>query len=52
VPVKIHRSISPPSATNATPLRLLVDRDFQIEIDQGFDPQLLRRLITTLRSLP
>ncbi len=52
VPLKISRSMPSPAHKCSSPLRLIVDRDLQIEIGPDFDPHLLRRLITTLRSLP
>ena len=52
VPLKIRRPVSHPSNICSTSLRVIVDRDLQIELGSDFDPQLLRRLITTLRSLP
>jgi hypothetical protein len=52
VPVKICSGLPSRSGTNTSSLRLVVDRDLQIEIMPDFDPGLLRRLITTLRSLP
>ena len=52
VPVKISRSLSSSPVINQSTLRLNLARDLQIEIHPGFDPQLLCRLITTLRSLP
>ena len=52
VPVKIRGSLPSPTGINSQSLRLIVDRDLQIEIQSDFDAALLRRLITTLRSLP
>jgi hypothetical protein len=52
VPVKIRRTGPSSSAKHPSPLRLNLAQDLQIDIRPGFDPQLLRRLITTLRSLP
>ena len=52
VPLKIRPSIPSPSAMHASALRLFVKGDLQIEIGPDFDPQLLRRLITALRSVP
>lgn len=43
------------SAKNAPqpgcPLRLVVNNGFKIEVDAGFDPQVLKQLIITLRGL-
>jgi len=50
VPLKIRRSLT--STMKAAPLRVIVDGDLQIEIGPDFDAQLLRRLITALRSMP
>jgi hypothetical protein len=52
VPIKIRRSLPLPGAMESSPLRVTVNGDLQIEIGHDFDPQLLRRLIATLRSLP
>lgn len=52
VPLKIRRPTELPSATNTPPVRVIVAGDLQIEVNATFDPQLLRRLITTLRTLP
>jgi hypothetical protein len=52
VPVKNRGSLPSPACINSHSLRLIVDRDLQIEIQSDFDAELLRRLITTLRSLP
>jgi hypothetical protein len=52
VPVKIHGSLRPAASMRSSSLRLIVDRELQIEIRPDFDPVLLRRLIATLRSLP
>ena len=52
VPVKIHGSLQPAAGMRPNSLRLIVDKDLQIEIRPDFDPGLLRRLIATLRSLP
>ena len=52
VPVKIRRCLALPPERQASCLRVIVDSDLQIEIGSDFDAPLLRRLITTLRSLP
>ena len=52
VPLKIRPSMPTPSAMHSSVLRLFVKGDLQIEIGPDFDPQLLRRLITALRSVP
>jgi len=52
VPVKVRGCLPPSPGINFPSLRLIVDRDLQIEIRPDFDPGLLRRLIATLRSLP
>mgnify|MGYP006865118633 CR=1 FL=1 len=52
VPLKFRRPLRPPSNTCSASIRVVVDRDLQIELGPDFDPRLLRRLITTLRSLP
>lgn len=53
VPLKIRRSVQSASGMCLpSALRLNVGRDLQIEIGPDFDSQLLRRLITTLRTVP
>ena len=52
VPVKIRGGLLSPPDKQTSSLQLTVGGDFQIEIQPDFDPGLLRRLITTLRSLP
>ena len=52
VPVKIQGGSPALSDRYSHSLRLIVNRDLQVEIKPDFDPGLLRRLITTLRSLP
>jgi hypothetical protein len=52
VPIKIRRSVQSASGMcSSSALRLNVGRDLQIEIGPDFDPQLLRRLVTTLRTV-
>ncbi len=53
VPLKIRRSVQSASGMcSPSTFRLTVGRDLQIEIGPDFDSQLLRRLITTLRTVP
>ncbi|MCP4607538.1 MAG: hypothetical protein GY845_02320 [Planctomycetes bacterium] len=52
VPVKIRRSSSSPSDINPSSIGLVMGGDLKIEVMPDFDPRFLRRLITTLRSLP
>jgi transposase len=52
VPVKIHHQIHTSSAAATPSLRLIVDRDLQIEIQHDFDPQLLCKVIAAIRTLP
>jgi len=53
VPLKIRRSVpSGPSLHPPSTLRVKVGRDLQIEIGADFDARFLRRLITTLRTIP
>ena len=52
VPVKVRRCVqSSPDRCSPDTLRVIVGGDLQIEVGSDFDSQLLRRLITTLRSL-
>ena len=52
VPVNLPSGARMASVDRDTSLRIIVDGDLQIEIRSDFDPQLLRRLIATLRSRP
>jgi hypothetical protein len=52
VPLKIRHSQPPSAGMCSASMRVIVDRDLQIELGADFDPRLLCRLITTLRSLP
>ena len=53
VPLKIRRCVQPASGMcSSSALRLNVGRDLQIEIGPDFDSHLLRRLISTLRTVP
>lgn len=52
VPVKIRACLPSPPGINSHSLLLIMDEDIQIEIKSDFDPGLLCRLITTLRTLP
>ena len=52
VPLKIRRSVQSGSGMRpASELRINVGRDLQIEIGPDFDAHLLRRLMTTLRTV-
>ena len=52
VPIKFrHRSPSD-SGMDSPSLRLIVDQDLQIEVRENFDPQLLRKVIAVIRTLP
>lgn len=37
--------------TNHSPIKLIVDEQFKIEIDRGFDPVVLKLLLTALQQL-
>ena len=50
VPVDIRSRGRQLAAAASSSLRLIVDGDLQIEVTADFDPQLLRRLIASLRS--
>jgi hypothetical protein len=53
VPLKIRSTVQTAFGQGSlSMLRLTVGRDFQIEIGPDFDSHLLRRLITTLRTVP
>jgi len=48
---QIRRSITRSSSSQSSALRLVVDENFQIDVGPDFDPQILRRLISTLRTV-
>ena len=51
VPVKLDDFLELPTQSDCTALCLVINNDLEIEIRAGFDPQLLRQLIFTLRGL-
>ena len=52
VPIKFRQPIPTSSSLASHSLRLIVDRNLQIEIGSDFDPQLLRKVISVIRALP
>ncbi len=52
VPIKFRHPASLSSGVSSTSLRLIVGNDLQIEIQHNFDPQLLRKIIAAIRTLP
>jgi hypothetical protein len=52
VPIKFHHRSTSVSDMDSPSLRLIVNRDLQIEVRQNFDPQLLRKVIAAIRTLP
>jgi len=51
VPLELERLLDIPCQQDRAPLCLVINNHFKIEISAGFDPQLLRQLIFTLRGL-
>ena len=51
VPLKLEDLLDIPSGPEHASLTLVVDHQFKIEIRAGFDPQLLRQLIFSLRAM-
>jgi hypothetical protein len=51
VPVKLDDFLELPTQSDCAALCLVINNDLKIEIRAGFDPQLLRQLIFTLRGL-
>ena len=52
VPIKFRHPKSPSTGVDSHSLRLILDRDLQLEIGSDFDPQLLRKVISVIRALP
>ena len=51
VPLKLEDLLDIPGQSDHAPLCLVINNDFKIEIRPGFNAQLLRQLIFTLRGL-
>ena len=51
VPLKLEDLLDMPSGPEHASLTLVIDNQFKIEIRAGFDPQLLRQLIFSLRAM-
>ncbi len=51
VPLKLEDLLDIPSGPKPASLTLVIDHQFKIEIRAGFDPQLLRQLIFSLRAM-
>ena len=51
VPLKLEDLLDMPSGPQLASLTLVIDNQFKIEIRAGFDPQLLRQLIFSLRAM-
>ena len=51
VPLKLEDLLDIPSGREHASLTLVIDNQFKIEIRAGFDPQLLRQLIFSLRAM-
>jgi hypothetical protein len=51
VPLELERLLDIPCQQDRAPLCLVINNHFKIKISAGFDPQLLRQLIFTLRGL-
>jgi hypothetical protein len=51
VPVQLETLLDIPAPADQASLTVIIDNQFKVEIAAGFDPQLLRQVVTALRGL-
>jgi hypothetical protein len=51
VPVQLEALLDIPAPADQASLTVIIDNQFKVEIAAGFDPQLLRQVVTALRGL-
>jgi len=51
VPVQLEALLDIPAPADQASLTVIIDNKFKVEIAAGFDPQLLRQVVTALRGL-
>jgi len=51
VPVQLEALLDIPAPADQASLTVIIDNQFKVEIVAGFDPQLLRQVLTALRGL-
>ena len=51
VPVRLEALLDIPAPADQASLTVIIDNQFKVEIVAGFDPQLLRQVVTALRGL-
>ena len=51
VPVQLEALLDIPAPADQASLTVIIDNQFKVEIVAGFDPQLLRQVVTALRGL-
>ena len=51
VPVQLEALLDIPAPADQASLTVIIDNPFKVEIAAGFDPQLLRQVVTALRGL-
>ena len=51
VELKWEPTFQIPTCPNPSPLRLILNEQFRIEVDRGFDPATLQQLVVSLRQL-
>jgi len=51
VPVQVEALLDIPAPADQASLTVIIDNQFKVEIVGGFDPQLLRQVVTALRGL-
>lgn len=51
IELQLHSTLQSPPCTNGSALRLILNEQYRIDIDRGFDPLTLQRLVLVLRQL-
>jgi len=51
IELQLGSAVQSHTCSNGSPLRLILDEQYRIDIDRGFDPVTLRQLVLTLRQL-
>jgi hypothetical protein len=51
IELQLGSALQSHTCSNGSPLRLILDEQYRIDIDRGFDPVTLQQLVLTLRQL-
>jgi len=51
IELQLGSAVQSHTCSNGSPLRLILDEQYRIDIDRGFDPVTLQQLVLTLRQL-